>query len=569
MNNKKPYRIAFFFSLILVITSLSVESCDNLASKTPLPYISPLLMPGETTLLTESSLQTCSNYPNIIIKMKSGDSFSSIDTLPLKLKNSFKLGNSTYYQVEVTQKNAVTTQLEILNKNDAVAYAEPDYLATLSASTAPYTPDDPFYTSYQYSLALTNSNSAISTYGIGGKIVDVAVIDTGLNFAHEEFQDFSEIFFYSYFERVEESGSHTYSFNSADPNLPSQETTTPIISWDDNPGETHGSHVTGIIGAATNSKGIVGVCPKNINLYMFKSFASSSVGKSIDGSGSDWSLYSPLNILMTKQATPPTTTTMVVNMSFGGERASKLGCDMISQAVEKKILIIAAAGNESIIHYEYPASYSEVISVSSVNATKEISSFSSGSNALSVSAPGENIYSVGGVSTDEYKFNSGTSMAAPFVTGLAAYILTFDNEISPAMLKTLIEDSAEDLGPTGWDSRYGYGMVNVKNAIDLQKARTTENRYRDNSIQIKYSGTNASSTDGKVVYLYKENKFYSISIIREIDSNFIVNFNLLPAGNYSAKLNFNDTIFSKEFIIEENLNDPTGYVSNFEINLDS
>ena len=544
------------FSLIIVVTILVLSGCKIEQPNSDLmQFIHPT---GEQqATISENQLKLCSNYPNIIIKMKKGENKLTIPSTLVNIKSTFTLNNSLYLKATVLLDNSVISTIKQIEKIGSVAYVEPAYKKSLTVAIDSFTPNDLFSATYQYSLSLSNANEAYESYGVGASIPQVAIIDTGLNFPHEEFAGLNSITFYTYFDKsviVEDSYYYTYT-GMANKNPVGFQTQ----NWDEFPGEQHGTHVAGIIGAiGNNSMGICGVCPGNINLTIFKSFASSSNGSFVEISEDNWALYNPLAQLIIDPARDETSDTMVVNMSFGGPEASKLGSDLISQALAVNILCVSASGNSGYVHVFYPASYNEVISVSSVDRSSAVSTFSSGAQNLCVAAPGEDIYSTGSSDNSDYLFMSGTSMAAPFVTGLAAYALTFDETLTPSQLKTVIEESANDLGETGWDNRYGHGLVDVKETIKRVIETTINTNYCEEAVIIEFDDDN---TIGETVYLYKENIFFALAIIRD-ESGTCAKFNLLPTGSYKITLNYNETVYQANFEIDASLTAPAISVIN-------
>jgi subtilisin family serine protease len=108
----------------------------------------------------------------------------------------------------------------------------------------------------------------------------------------------------------------------------------------------------------------------------------------------------------------------------------------------------------------YPARYPEVMAVGATNVSNQPSSISNYGPEVDVAAPGENIYSLwpGGYFTE-----SGTSMSAPFVSGLAAVLFSFTNNAS--VVRNAIESTALDIGPPGWDLYSGAGLIQMDSAI--------------------------------------------------------------------------------------------------------
>ena len=217
-------------------------------------------------------------------------------------------------------------------------------------------------------------------------------------------------------------------------------------SWQDDNG--HGTHVSGIIAAqpdiaSVSGLDITGVAP-NVNLYAVKALDSMGAGYLQDIlEGLDWAIANGMDI---------------INLSLGTPEYSQLLEQMINEAFNKGILIVAASGNDGLENsVNYPAKFSDVIAVSSVNESLNVSDFSSTGNEVDFSAPGENIISTstGGY----YEIQSGTSQAAPHVTGMLALLKQKHPGLTNNELTTLLKSHIKDLGVTGLDPYYGYGMT--------------------------------------------------------------------------------------------------------------
>lgn len=160
----------------------------------------------------------------------------------------------------------------------------------------------------------------------------------------------------------------------------------------------------------------------------------------------------------------------IININCGISKDNKQLYDVIKKAYNKGILIIAAAGNDKSI--QYPAKYSEVMAVGSVKCTGEQSSASATGEELEVVAPGQDVTSYGPFGIlDSY---SGSSMAAPQVTALAAILWQQDLTKSNEFIRQLIDVSANNLGSK---EKFGYGMIDCENA--LQKYNEFEKYYSD------------------------------------------------------------------------------------------
>ncbi|WP_400163996.1 S8 family peptidase [Brevibacillus sp. TJ4] len=164
----------------------------------------------------------------------------------------------------------------------------------------------------------------------------------------------------------------------------------------------HGTHVAGIIVAAMNQRGIIGVSPQ-AHIYDVRAFDEQ--GKS--------SLYTILRAINWSIANDMN----IVNMSFGMPQYSEALARMVKKANDKGIVMVASAGNNGG-EVEYPARYNGVVGVSAIDQQGKLASFSSRGKGANAKAPGVDILSTW--PGNQFRKLNGTSMAAPHVTGLMA-----------------------------------------------------------------------------------------------------------------------------------------------------
>lgn len=220
-----------------------------------------------------------------------------------------------------------------------------------------------------------------------------------------------------------------------------------VSSYSDDNG--HGTHVAGTISALNNDNGIVGAAP-NADVYAVKVLDQSGTGyydQLIQGI--QWAIDNKMNI---------------ISLSLGGTQISQALHQIIQEAVQQGILVIAAVGNQgSGSETElYPALFPEVVSVGAVNKSHQRSAFSSTGSELDLVAPGEGILST--TKDGAYGIMSGTSMAAPHVTGAAAALWSRGSNRTAEEIKQMLLETATPLGD-GHD--YGHGLVNLAKALGL------------------------------------------------------------------------------------------------------
>jgi subtilisin len=215
----------------------------------------------------------------------------------------------------------------------------------------------------------------------------------------------------------------------------------------------HGTHVAGTIGASHNGSGVVGVAP-NCNLYAVKALNRYGQG--------NYSWIISAIIWCVRQRID------VINMSLGGPdpvQALQNACDF---AYKNNVFIVAAAGNSgpSDDTVNYPARYDSVISVSSIDASGNIANTSSRGQQVDLAAPGVNILST--LPGNRYGHKNGTSMAAPHVTGAAALAISSHRFTRAETIRTILLQTADNLGIPGRDNEYGHGLVDAEQSAFIR-----------------------------------------------------------------------------------------------------
>jgi subtilisin family serine protease len=265
---------------------------------------------------------------------------------------------------------------------------------------------------------------------LAGAGVRVAVIDTGIDYNHP---DLAAVY----------AGGYDFVNNDPDP-------------YDD---QYHGTHCAGTIAASLNGFGVVGVAPE-ASLYGLKVLSST-------GSGSYSYVISALDWCVANQI-------QVASLSLGssGDPGSQVR-DAFNRAYNAGIVVVSSAGNSGAgtDTVGYPAKYDSVIAVGSTTQSDSRSSFSSTGPAVEVAAPGSSILST--YPGNSYAYLSGTSMACPHVSGVAALLLSGgvadangNGQVNDDV-RLALQVTAEDLGPTGRDNDFGFGLVDAAAAVAL------------------------------------------------------------------------------------------------------
>ncbi len=235
----------------------------------------------------------------------------------------------------------------------------------------------------------------------------------------------------------------------------------------------HGTHVSGIAAAVTNNnRGIAGVAfPDNVKIMVVKVLSDSGIGFTSDeAKGIRYAADNGAK---------------VINLSLGSGNSQTIK-DAVDYAWNKGVVLVAAAGNDGNATKTYPASYPNVISVAATDYTDARASFSSYNDEVDVAAPGVNVFStfpsykfyIGTVNgrARYYDVGSGTSMSTPQVAGLAGLLFAQDSNRSNLIggnliVREIIERTADDKGTTDRDDYYGYGRINVYDALLLNYKR--------------------------------------------------------------------------------------------------
>jgi len=226
----------------------------------------------------------------------------------------------------------------------------------------------------------------------------------------------------------------------------------------------HGTHVSGIATAVTNNDiGIAGIAfSNNIKIMPIRVLDKDCVGTvSNVAKGIRYAAENGAN---------------VINLSLGRKFSSTTLKDAVDYAWNKGMVLAAAAGNDGNGGKYYPASYPNVISVAATDYNDKKASFSNFNDEIDISAPGVNVFSTFPTyeftigtkygRSQNYDVGSGTSMSVPHVVGLAGLLFAQDINRDNVKVRAIIEETADNLGASGWDKYFGWGRINVSKALN-------------------------------------------------------------------------------------------------------
>ena len=354
----------------------------------------------------------------IVLKSNKTSIISLLDKYNKKIKIKYIYKNFPIIAVSMPKE-----LVPIISKEPYIEFIEPDNKVYALGETIPWG------VSRIQANDVWDRDHDLICDGIAGVGINISVLDTGIDYTHKDLS-------------TNYRGGYDFVNNDKDP-------------MDDN---GHGTHVAGIIAAACNGIGIVGVSPK-VNLYAVKVLNDKGEGNVSELiAGIDWSIDHNMNIIV---------------MSLGSNTPSeslRLACD---RAYKAGLLLVAAAGNDGSITgnedtVDYPARYDSVIAVGAIDRNNARAIWipygaSSTGPELEFVAPGDEIYST--LPGDSYGICNGTSMACPHVAGVAALIWSEHPEWNATQIREKLRETAEDLGTPGKDNEYGYGLVNAIKAV--------------------------------------------------------------------------------------------------------
>lgn len=224
---------------------------------------------------------------------------------------------------------------------------------------------------------------------------------------------------------------------------------------------SHGTHCCGIVAGVDNETGIVGVAP-DCRLIVGKVLGD-------DGSGGSNGIAAGIRWASEQGA-------HVISMSLGSPGPSSVIHAAIKEAVAAGVLVIAAAGNEGTAGTGYPGSHPECVSVAAFDQNGKIANFSS-IGKVDVAAPGVQILST--VPVSKYAKMSGTSMATPYVAGVAALVvsacLAAGRPVpTPDEFRGMLRGCSIDAGKAGKDSTWGWGLVDPAFLIEAGEPKPPE-----------------------------------------------------------------------------------------------
>ena len=447
-------------------------------------------------LIDDVNNNVLSNKQLNVTSISSLDSFNTKDDYSLNFSRSSSY-NSDDADVHLLN-NATTNAFSAQNYNSTNGYGLINGAAAVARAIGQNTfADVPDLGGNNWGADLVKAPE-VWAQGYTGKGVIVAVVDTGVDYNHEDLKNniwtnANEIVG----NGIDDDGNgyidDNYGWNFDEKNNNTL----------DNNG--HGTHVSGTIAGENNNYGVTGIA------YDAKIMPVKVLNES--GSGSYSSISKGIRYAVDNGAN-------VINLSLGGTSSNRTLESAINYASSKGVIVVMAAGNDGDSSPDYPARYASKsgIAVGAVDKNNNMPDFSnrSGANEISyVTAPGVKVYS--SVPNNQYATYNGTSMAAPHVAGVVALMLSANPNLTDAQVRQIVAETAEN------STQSTNSSSNISSSVPSQAMSTTSYAYADTAVNSLQSTISSFSS-------------FNISNVSSLARQVISNNNLLPinaqTGNY-------------------------------------
>jgi subtilisin family serine protease len=366
----------------------------------------------------------------VLIQLASNVPAATVDALARRLQlnrvESFDSNGITMFRWKISDGRSVPSVIRLLQVERSVLAVQPNYLyqlqdqlAAREQAPAPATEGDPG----QYALAKLRLPQAHAL--AKGEKVLVAVIDSGIDVTHPEL-----------------SGMIEESFDAL------------------GTGEKAHSHGTGVAGAIVAHARLLGVAPQ-ARILAVRAFGA----KDDSAEATSYSVNKGIDWAMSRGA-------RIINMSFAGPRDPSVE-QRLAQARRQGLVLIAAAGNDGPKSDPlFPAAYGNVIAVTATDADDQLFSGANQGRHIAVAAPGVDILLP--APDGGYQVTTGTSFAAAEVSGIVALMLERKRDLGHDGVRKVLSATAHDLGPKGFDTQFGAGLVDAYEALrSLEPAPAT------------------------------------------------------------------------------------------------
>ena len=310
--------------------------------------------------------------------------------------------------------------VERFQSQPEVEFAELDRIV----APADMTPNDPWYANWEWHLKKIQAPTAWPTT-TGSNNIIIAILDTGVDGTHEDL--ISKMV----------PGWNTYNNNS---------NSTDVAG--------HGTAVAGTAAASSNNAiGVASVCWACPIMPIRVSDTSGNATYSAIASGLNWAGDHGARVANISYIVSDSSTVTTAAKYFQGKGG----------------VVTSSAGNYST--FSSAADNPWILTVSATDQFDVIYSYSNTGNNIDLAAPGESFSTK---KSGGYVSVGGTSYSAPIVAGVAALVISANPSLTATQVQNILKQSADDLGPAGWDPSYGYGRVNAARAVSMAGGGTTD-----------------------------------------------------------------------------------------------
>jgi thermitase len=466
--NRNNFFIHLALALVLILVAAFAGQLSRWRKQWKPPHVVPATDKKQPGTVDEIALSETNSFgtPEVLVKFKSGVSDEAIEALTARLHDRVedRIENADGVEAidDLDNADAATIVAEY-SKLPEVEYAEPNFEINLEENEGPLVPVLPHDPQFEEQWALSNSGQRGGKKGAdisaplawakttGSENVVVAVLDTGVDYGHEDLAanmwtrpDTMAPYHDSELGTIDDLNGFNAIDNASDP-------------MDDN---GHGTHCAGIIGAeGENDLGIAGVNWK-VQIMPLK-FMNAS------GSGTTKDAIEAISYAIDRKKGG--VNVRVISASWGSTQRSRALEAVIKKAYENDILFVAAAGNSSTDNDRrphYPSNYNvpNVISVAALDRQDQLASFSNfGAKTVAIAAPGVDILSTW--LGNGYEEKSGTSMATPVVSGVAALVLAENPRMSVDDLRKKLLASTDPIVALKGKTATG-GRINAAKALE-------------------------------------------------------------------------------------------------------
>lgn len=279
----------------------------------------------------------------------------------------------------------------------------------------------------------------------------------------------------------------------------------------------HGTMVAGMISAVSNNGlGLAGISGNaNIKIAPYRAGGTSATDKNLNLA------YVVAGIAHAAEREE----VKGINMSFGLYKENAVLKAAVDYASDRGKILVSSAGNEgnksNAGEYCYPGSMENVISVAATGKSDNHPPFSQYNDRVDLSAPGEEIRTT--YLDNQYVRISGTSFAAPIISGAAGVLMAVDPELTPLEVERILKSTATDLGEPGKDDYFGEGLLNLEKALEevqnlpkevlpLYRTHIEEDGWENFKADGEMAGTQGERKRLEAIEIKLKNKGYDLGV---------------------------------------------------------